>query len=234
MLHKVKVKNVNEKEKVKKNKRIKKEITGRLPFNVINNKNETVKKIDIKLIEKVEIEKISKVIKWQQSKIRLGTHNTKDVSELSYSTKKLRAQKGGGCARFRNKGAVQMRGGATIFGPDGRVYDYQINKKEKVLGLQHAISLKAENNELIIVNEIDFKTSTVKEFISFKKSFNIDTNSVLLIDKEKSMTILRAISNLHETNFLPVVGINVLSLIDNKFLIITEGAVEALKERGVL
>ena len=197
-------------------------------------KNQVVNQVSVNVVEKVEIEKISKVIKWQQSKLRLGTHNTKDVSEISYSTRKLRAQKGGGCARFRNKGAVQFRGGATIFGPDGRVYEYKINKKERVLGLQHAISLKIENKELVVVKEMDFKQSTVKEFIQFKKNYGINTNSVLLIDEEKSMTILKAISNIHEANFLPIVGINVLSLINNKFVIITANALKALQERGVL
>jgi large subunit ribosomal protein L4 len=203
-------------------------------LDVKDHTNKVVNQITVNVVNKVEVEKISKVIKWQQSKIRLGTHNTKDVSEISYSTKKLRAQKGGGCARFRNKGAVQMRGGATIFGPDGRVYDYKINKKERVLGLQHALSLKIENKELLVVNEINFKNSTVKEFLQFKKGYGLDTNSVLLIDEEKSMTILKAISNIHEANFLPIVGINVLSLIDNKFVIITANALKALQERGVL
>lgn len=203
-------------------------------IDVKNNKNEVISQIAVNLVKKVEIEKISKVIKWQQSKRRLGTHNTKDVSEISYSTKKLRAQKGGGCARFRNKGAVQFRGGATIFGPDGRIYDYKINKKERLLGLKHAISLKIENKELLVVEDIEFKKSTVKEFLNFKKSYHIETNSVLLIDEEKSISILKAISNINEANFLPIVGINVLSLIENKFIIITAGALKTLQERGVL
>jgi large subunit ribosomal protein L4 len=203
-------------------------------IDIKDNTNKVVNQVSVNLVEKVEIEKISKVIKWQQSKIRSATHNTKDVSEIAYSTKKLRAQKGGGCARFRNKGAVQFRGGATIFGPDGRVYDYKINKKERVLGLQHAISLKIQNKELVVVKEMDFKQSTVKEFLQFKKNYGIETNSVLLIDEEKSMTILKAISNIHEANFLPIVGINVLSLIDNKFVIITANALKVLQERGVL
>lgn len=199
-----------------------------------NNKNETVKQINVKVIENVEIAKIAKVIKWQQSKRRLGTHNTKDVSELAYSTKKLRKQKGGGCARFRNKGAVQFRGGATIFGPDGRKYDYKINKKEKMLGLQHAISLKIQKNEILLLDELNFKNSTVKDFLQFKKSHEIDTNSVLFIDTDKNSSILRSISNIHEANFLPVGGINVLSIIENEILICSEEALNKLQERGII
>lgn len=202
-------------------------------LDIKDNTNKVVSQVSVNLV-KVEIEKISKVIKWQQSKARLGTHNTKDVSEISYSTKKLRAQKGGGCARFRNKGAVQFRGGATIFGPDGRIYDYKINKKEKLLGLKHAISLKIDNKELLVIKDMNFKKSTVKEFLEFKKNYGIETNSVLLIDEEKSLTILRAINNIHEANFLPVVGVNVLSLINNKFVIMTENALKTLQTRGVL
>jgi large subunit ribosomal protein L4 len=94
-----------------------------IKVDVKNRRNEIVKQISLNTLEEVQVEKIAKVVKWQQSNARVGTHNTKDVSELAYSTRKLRKQKGGGCARFRNKGAVQFRGGATIFGPDGRLYD---------------------------------------------------------------------------------------------------------------
>lgn len=203
-------------------------------INVRNSKNENLKEISINVFDEISMEKISKIIKWQQSKARLNNTHTKDVSEVVYSTKKLRNQKGGGCARHRNKGAVQFRGGATIFGPEGRNYEYKINKKEKVLGLKHALSLKVKNSELLVVDEINFKNSTVKEFFNFKKIYNIDTNSILIIDEEKSLTILKAINNLYEPNFLPVVGINVLSIVKNQILIITEKALKVLQERGVL
>jgi large subunit ribosomal protein L4 len=203
-------------------------------INIKNMKNENIKEEEINIFHEIKLEKISKVIKWQKSKKRLGNHNTKDVSEISYSTRKLRAQKGGGCARFRNKGAVQFRGGATIFGPDGREYDYKINKKERLLGLKHAISLKVKNKEVIIIDKLEFKNISVKEFLHFKKQLSLDTNSILFVDKTKNDNVLKSISNIVEANFLPIIGINVLSLIENKFLVCTEEAFRVLQKRGAL
>jgi large subunit ribosomal protein L4 len=203
-------------------------------MNIKNKKNENLKEEEITTFMEISLDKISKVIKWQQSKSRSGTHNTKDVSEISYSTRKLRAQKGGGCARARNKGAVQFRGGATIFGPDGRKYDYKINKKEKLLGLKHAFSLKVKNKEIIIIDKLEFNNISVKEFLHFKKQMNLNTNSILFVDNCKNENLLKSINNIKEANFLPVVGINVLSIIENKFLICTEEAFKILKMRGVL
>ena len=211
-----------------------KKVLNIVSVDVKNQKNTVVKKIDLNVIVNWEMEKISKVITWQQSIKRLGTHNTKDVSEIAYSTKKIRKQKGGGCARARNKGAVQFRGGATIFGPDGRKYDYKINKKEKVLGLKHAMSLKIQKKELFILDKIDFSASTVKAFLEFKKIHGIETNSVLLVDREKNEKILKSINNIHEANFLPVVGINVLSVVENQILILSEEALKTLQERGII
>jgi large subunit ribosomal protein L4 len=199
-----------------------------------NNENKEIKTILVNTVKEVEISKITKVVKWQQSNLRLGTHTTKDVSEINYSTKKLRKQKGGGCARARNKGAVHFRGGATIFGPDGRKYDYKINKKEKTLGLQHALSFKIKEQKFLVIENLNFDSGTVKAFLQFKKIFDIKTNSILFIDNEKNNFILKAINNLHESNFLPVMGINVLSVIKNDILICTEGALKVLNERGVL
>jgi len=215
-------------------RRLDKEVLNVISADVKNHKSEVVKKVSLTVLANWEMEKISKVVKWQQSIRRLGTHNTKDVSEIAYSTKKLRKQKGGGCARARNKGAVQFRGGATIFGPDGRKYDYKINKKEKVLGLKHALSLKVEKKELFILDTIDFTASTVKALLEFKKIHGIKTNSLLLVDSEKNEKILKSINNIHEANFLPVVGINVLSVVENQILIMSENALKTLQERGVI
>jgi ribosomal protein L4 len=112
--------------------------------------------------------------------------------------------------------------------------DYMINKKERQLGLQHALSLKIQKKEFFIIENLQFENSTVKEFFHFKKIHNIDSNSVLLIDNEKNQMVLKAIGNIHEANFLPIIGINVLSVIQNKFVICTEKALTVLQERGIL
>ena len=80
----------------------KKNLTNNVNLNVKDTTDKVVRNISVKVFEKISRDKIAKIIRWQQSKARLGTHNTRDVSELSYSTKKLRKQKGGGCARGSN------------------------------------------------------------------------------------------------------------------------------------
>lgn len=200
----------------------------------VHTNGKTTRQITVNRLENIEVEKIAKYIRWQQSNSRSATYATKDVSELAYSTRKLRKQKGGGCARARNKGAVHFRGGATIFGPDERKHNLKMNKKERVLGLQHAMSLKIQENNIIIVEDLKFPTFTVKGFLEFKKQHGMTTNSILLMDVNKSNEVLQSINNIHEAHFLPVIGINVLSLVKSEIFVCTELALKALQERGVL
>lgn len=197
--------------------------------------NKVKNNIEVNIFETIEKEKIAKVIRWQMAKARLGTHNTKDVSELAYSTKKLRKQKGGGCARFRNKGATQFRGGATVHGPDDRIYSYSINKKEKLLGLKHALGLKVHQKEILILEKIDL-ASTVRSLKEFCTRYDLDLkkSSFLIIDNEKKENILKAINNIHNVNYLPLTGVNVQSIIKNEKLILSEDALMQLKAKGVL
>ena len=204
---------------------------------VKDNSDKIIKNIKIEVFENISKDKIAKVIRWQQSKARVGTHNTRDVSELSYSTRKLRKQKGGGCARFRNKGAPQFRGGATVHGPEGRKYTYSINKKERVLGLQHALAMKIEEKHFIVLSEFNTISGTVKSFLAFLQQHNIPRSSLLILDEQNNTNntnILKSIRNIYKTNFLPVVGINVESIVRNNIIVCSENALMQLKERKVL
>lgn len=200
---------------------------------VVDAANNSTGNIEIKVFETISKEKIGKVIRWQQSKARLGTHMTKDVSQLAYSTKKIRKQKGSGTARARNKGATHFRGGATVHGPDHRQYEYIINKKEKLLGLQHAISAKVLNKEILILKEIRLD-GTVKSFKGFLKIHEINTQKILIVDKEKNSMILKSINNVYGVDFLPTMGLNVESVAKTTKLIFSENALMELKERGII
>lgn len=208
-----------------------------IDLNVRDYSDKVIKNIEVKVFEKISNDKIAKVIKWQQSKARLGTHNTRDVSELSYSTKKLRKQKGGGCARHRNKGATQFRGGAKVHGPEGRKYDYSINKKERLLGLKHALGMKVHQNHFIVMQELNSINGTVKSFKAFLQQHKIPTESLLILDvagNENNLNILKSINNVYKANFLPTVGLNVESIVRNTMIVCSENALIQLKERGIL
>ncbi len=202
-------------------------------FEVKGKDNKTESKIDLCFFEKISFERISEVLRWQMSKQREGTHQTKDVSQLSYSTKKLRKQKGGGVARARNKGATHFRGGATVHGPDDRKYEYHLNKKARVLGLKHSLSLKVKNEDLLIFKQIHME-STVKSFKEFLKKNQIEEKKILFVDLEKQESILHAINNVHNVNFLPVIGLNVASIEKSRKIIFSENAILDLKKRGIL
>lgn len=208
-----------------------------LKLQVCNLKNEHIEDVDIVNNYYVSEDKINRfvideVIKWQLSKKRSGTHSTKNVSDIDRSRRKMYAQKGQGRARHRSKYAVQFRGGATIFGPDGRIYEYKLNKKLKKKALMESLRMKIMNNNLIVINDLNMDRPSTKAIINIKKNFR--TNSILFIDAEKNENLHKSVSNIYKVDIIPQIGVNVLSLVSRDLVLISMSAFQKLKERGVL
>jgi large subunit ribosomal protein L4 len=174
---------------------------------------------------------LHRVIQWQLSKRRSGTHKTKGVSEVSGTTKKPYKQKGTGNARQGSLRSAQFRKGGVIFGPVVRSHEFDLPKKVRKLGLKVALSVKAMESKLFVIDDVSFsnhKTSHLKNVLS---SFGCK-GSVLLVDADAANDSLRrASSNLVGVDFLPQIGLNVYDLVRHEYLLLTKQALEVLEGR---
>lgn len=204
-----------------------------MQVNVMNLANQKVSDIELdELVFGVEIRKdiLHRVVEWQRSKRRAGTHKTKGISEISGTTKKPYKQKGTGSARHGSLRSAQFRGGAVIFGPVVRSHEYDLTKKFKRLGLKTALSCKLKEGKLMILDSAklnDPKTSSLLDHIK-----QIGIESALIIDGDNvDQNFLKAAANLKHINILPQIGANVYDILHHQNLILTCEAVRALEER---
>ena len=172
---------------------------------------------------------MSRVVNWQLSKKRVGSHSVLSRSDISLTKSKAFKQKGTGRARRGANSVVQFRGGGVAHGPIVRDHSHKLNKKIRKLGLKSALSSKAKNDNLIILDklECDGKTSSIKKlFVSLK------INSCCVIQSEDtSIEFIRAIKNIPNSMVLSQLGANVYDILKHKKLIITEAAIKKLEER---
>jgi large subunit ribosomal protein L4 len=181
-------------------------------------------------LETIKPEIVARVVQWQLDKRRAGTHKTKGISDISGTTKKPFKQKGGGRARQGSLRSPQFRGGAVIFGPVVRDHGYQMNKKERRLGLCMALSDKCQSGNLIVVDEIPDTLTKTKDLAVKLKALGIDNALVVLPDAARGH-FLRLARNIPHINVLPPQGANVYDIIRHGKLIVSKAAVQDLQER---
>ena len=173
---------------------------------------------------------LARVVRWQLAKRRAGTHDVKNRAEIARTGKKIYKQKGTGRARHSSARVNLFRGGGRSFGPTPRDHAHDLPKKVRALGLKMALSSKAMNDGLIIVDHIDMKegkTKLVREHFG-KHGFE----SVLFIDGNTvSENFGRAARSVAHVDVLPVQGINVYDILRREHLVLTKAALTALEER---
>jgi len=173
---------------------------------------------------------LQRVVRWQLAKRQAGTHKVKIISEVSGTTKKPFKQKGTGGARQGSLRSAHMRGGGVIFGPVVRSHAHALPKKIRILGLKSALSSKAKDGKLFILDETGSKSGKAKDLAGqFKK---LGWTSTLIIDgAEVNESFARAASNLMGVHVLPSQGANVYDILKRDTLVLTKAAVEKLEER---
>ena len=173
---------------------------------------------------------LHRVVRWQLAKRQAGTHKVKGRSEVSYSTKKIVRQKGSGGARHGSRGAPIFRHGGTYKGPKVRSHAHELTKKVRAMGLRHALSAKAKEGQLIVLEDAkaeDPKTKALRE-----KLQKLGWGRTLVIDgPEIDENFKRASSNIPEFDVLPSQGANVYDILRRDTLVITRAGVEALQAR---
>ncbi len=171
---------------------------------------------------------MARVVHWQLSKRRSGNHKTKGMGEVSGTTRKPFKQKGTGNARQGSLRAPQFRTGGVVHGPVVRDHGYSLNKKVRRLGLLSALSQKAADGKLVILDAVGALEKT-KDVAAKVKKFG--WTSALIVDAAVDENFLRASRNVHGLDILPVIGANVYDILQHDVLVITQAGVDGLKER---
>ncbi|WBV42908.1 50S ribosomal protein L4 [Pseudoroseomonas cervicalis] len=173
---------------------------------------------------------MARVVHWQLAKRRAGTHKVKGMGEVSGTTKKPYRQKGTGNARQGSLRAPQFRTGGAVHGPVVRDHGYSLNKKVRRLGLISALSQKAAEGKLVVLDTAalgaDAKTSAMASKVKA-----LGWKSALVVDASVEDGFGRAVRNLKNVNVLPSMGANVYDILKHDVLAVTRQAVDALKER---
>lgn len=159
---------------------------------------------------------------------RQGTHKSKERSEVSGSTRKLIRQKGGGGARRGDINSPVLVGGGRVFGPTPRDYSFKLNKKVKSLARKSALSYKAHNGAIVVVEDFSFEAPKTKEFITIAKNLKVADKKLLVVLPEKNNFVYLAARNLQKANIITVNDINTYSVLDAANLVLTESAVAAI------
>jgi large subunit ribosomal protein L4 len=171
---------------------------------------------------------MARVVHWQLSKRRAGTHKVKGMGEVSGTTKKPYKQKGTGNARQGSLRSPQFRTGGAVHGPVVRDHGYDLPKKVRRLGLISALSQKQADGKLVV---IDAATSSVKTKELAAKLKALGWTSTLFIDHAVDAGFARASANIHRVDVLPTIGANVYDILQHDLLVLTTAAIEGLRER---
>jgi len=162
---------------------------------------------------------------------RQGTHKTKDRSEVSYSTKKMGRQKGGGGARHGSIKSNIYVGGGRAFGPKPHLYGFKLNKKLKQLARFSALSYKAQENAIVVVEPFAMEAPKTKEFINILNNLKANGRKTLFVLPENSENIYKSSRNLQNVNVISVDEINTYAIMNSYQLVLVDGVQEILAER---
>lgn len=173
---------------------------------------------------------LHRMVNYQLAKRRAGTHDTKEIGEVSGTGKKPFGQKGGGRARQGSLRSPQMRGGAVIFGPTPRSYAHDLPKKVRSLALRMALSDKVKNNKLVILDAAVAKDHKTKPMAAAFEKLGWKS-ALVLCGKEVDPNFARATNNLPRIDVLPSQGANVYDILRRDTLVLTKEAVEDLTAR---
>ena len=161
---------------------------------------------------------------------RQGTHKTKGRSELSGSTRKLGKQKGGGGARPGDiKSGIRV-GGGRMFGPVPRDYSFKLNKKVKQLARKSALSYKALNNAITVVENINFEAPKTKDFVALTKNLQVADKKPLIVLSNANKNVYLSARNLTSSKVITVSELSTYVVLDAKSLVLTEDAVAAVEQ----
>ena len=161
---------------------------------------------------------------------RQGTHKTKERGEVAGSTRKLIRQKGSGGARRGDVKSPVLVGGGRIFGPKPRDYSFKLNKKVKSLARKSALSYKAKDNSIIVIEDFSFDVPKTKDFVSMLKDLKVENRKALLILPVSNEFIYLSARNLEKADVITTSGLNTYKIMDTASLVLTESSLEMIEK----
>ena len=161
---------------------------------------------------------------------RQGTHKSKERSEVSGSTRKLGRQKGGGGARRGDINSPLLRGGGTVFGPRPRDYRSKLNKKQKALARKIALTSRANDQKIIVVENFTFDAPKTKSYMNIAKSFKLEDKKVLLVFADYDKNVLLSVRNVPNALMAQAKDLNAFTVLNNDAIILTEDSVNVCNE----
>ena len=159
---------------------------------------------------------------------RQGTHKSKERSEMSGSTRKLIRQKGGGGARRGDINSPVLVGGARVFGPKPRDYSFKLNKKVKQLARKSALSTKAKENQILVIEDISFDAPKTKDFVALAKNLQVADKKVLLVLPDRNKNVYLSARNLQRVRVVKASDLNTYSIMDCTSLVLAESSVAVI------
>ncbi len=161
---------------------------------------------------------------------RQGTHKSKERSEVSGSTRKLHKQKGGGGSRIGDINSPVLVGGGRVFGPRPRTYEFKLNKKVKQLARKSALSVKAQDNAIIVVEDFNFETPKTKEFVKFAKNIQVADKKAVMVLSDQNKNVYLSARNLPNVEIVTASSLNTYKIMNNRSLVLSESSVAVINE----
>lgn len=161
---------------------------------------------------------------------RQGTHKSKERAEIKGSTRKIKKQKGTGTARAGSIKNPLFRGGGRVFGPRPKSYSFKLNKKLKVLARKSALTYKAKEDSILVLDDLSFKTPKTKDFISVLKNLKIDGDKSLFVTSEKDQNTFLSSRNLKNAKVITADKLNTYDILYSHKLIISENAFDQIEK----
>ncbi|ERT59793.1 MULTISPECIES: 50S ribosomal protein L4 [Prevotellaceae] len=159
---------------------------------------------------------------------RQGTAKAKERSEMSGSTRKLGRQKGGGGARRGDINSPVLVGGARVFGPKPRDYRFKLNKKVKNLARKSALSYKAQENAIVIVEDFTLDAPKTKDFVNIAKNLKVEGKKSLLVLPEANKNVYLSARNLQQAEVMTASTLNTYKVLNADVLVVTENSLKVI------
>jgi large subunit ribosomal protein L4 len=169
-------------------------------------------------------------VKQHMANRRQGTHKSKERSEISGSTRKIKKQKGTGGARAGDINSPLFVGGGRVFGPRPKDYNFKLNKKLKRLARKSALSYKAKENKIMILEDFNFEAPKTRTYIDLLKNFNLSDKKTLLVLSESNNVVYLSSRNLKKAKVVSASNINTYDILDAENLLMVESSVKEIEK----
>ena len=159
---------------------------------------------------------------------RQGTHKSKERSEVSGSTRKLHKQKGGGGSRIGDINSPVLVGGGRVFGPRPRNYSFKLNKKVKQLARKSALTYKLQDNQIQVVENLNFEAPKTKEFVNFAKNLKVEGKKLLLVLAGQNKNVYLSARNIPGVQIIAASDVNTYAIMHSNAILFTEGSLDVV------